>query len=92
MRVPVGECVYQWETSFEATTASSDVESAWKHPTSSLKSYARTKRKSSYLWRSGRKRGRKAISSKWVQKVKEVVEGLIERYKAPRRGKGFLQQ
>ena len=27
-----------------------------------------------------------------MQKVKEVVEGLIERYKAPRRGKGFLQQ
>ncbi|KAF1334706.1 Integrase catalytic core protein, partial [Globisporangium splendens] len=37
-------------------------------------------------------RGRKAISSKWVFKVKETVEGLIERYKARLVAKGFLQK
>ena len=33
-----------------------------------------------------------AISSKWVFKVKETVEGLIERYKARLVAKGFLQK
>lgn len=37
-------------------------------------------------------RGRKAMSSKWVLKVKETVEGLIDRYKARLRVKGFLQK
>ena len=37
-------------------------------------------------------RGRKAISSKWVFKVKETVEGFIERYKARLVAKGFLQK
>ena len=37
-------------------------------------------------------RDRKAISIKWVFKVKETVEGLIERYKARRVTKGFLQK
>ena len=37
-------------------------------------------------------RGRKAISSKWVFKVKETAEGLIERYKARLVAKGFLQK
>ncbi|KAF1316242.1 Integrase catalytic core protein, partial [Globisporangium splendens] len=37
-------------------------------------------------------RGCKAISSKWVFKVKETVEGLIERYKARLVAKGFLQK
>jgi transposase InsO family protein len=37
-------------------------------------------------------RGRKAISSKWVFKVKETVDGLIERYKARLVAKGFLQK
>ncbi|TMW61094.1 hypothetical protein Poli38472_014555 [Pythium oligandrum] len=36
--------------------------------------------------------GRKAISSKWVFKVKETAEGLIERYKARLVAKGFLQK
>ncbi|CAI5717297.1 unnamed protein product [Hyaloperonospora brassicae] len=36
--------------------------------------------------------GRKAISSKWVLKVKETVEGLIERYKARLVAKGFLKK
>ena len=36
--------------------------------------------------------GRKAISSKWVFKVKETVEGLVERYKARLVAKGFLQK
>uniref|UniRef100_A0AAV1UQ06 Integrase catalytic domain-containing protein n=1 Tax=Peronospora matthiolae TaxID=2874970 RepID=A0AAV1UQ06_9STRA len=35
---------------------------------------------------------RKAISSKWVFKVKETVDGLIERYKARLLAKGFLQK
>ncbi|CAI5728373.1 unnamed protein product [Peronospora farinosa] len=35
---------------------------------------------------------RKAISSKWVFKVKETVDGLIERYKARLVAKGFLQK
>ncbi|KAF1332324.1 Integrase catalytic core protein, partial [Globisporangium splendens] len=37
-------------------------------------------------------RGRKAISSKLVFKVKVTVEGLIERYKARLVAKGFLQK
>lgn len=37
-------------------------------------------------------RGRKAISSKWVFKVKETVEGFVERYKARLVAKGFLQK
>ena len=37
-------------------------------------------------------RDRKSISSKWVFKVKETVEGLIERYKARLVAKGFLQK
>ena len=37
-------------------------------------------------------RGRKAISNKWVFKVKETAEGLIERYKARLVEKGFLQK
>ena len=37
-------------------------------------------------------RGCKAISSKWVFKVKETVVGLIERYKARLVAKGFLQK
>ena len=36
--------------------------------------------------------GRKAITSKWVFKVKETVEGLIERHKARLVAKGFLQK
>ena len=35
---------------------------------------------------------RKAISSKWVFKVKETAEGLIERYKARLVAKGILQK
>ena len=37
-------------------------------------------------------RGPKAIRSKWVFTVKEIVEGLIERYKARLVAKGFLQK
>ncbi|KAF1318426.1 Integrase catalytic core protein, partial [Globisporangium splendens] len=37
-------------------------------------------------------RGRKAISSKWVFKVRETVEDLIERYKARLVVKRFLQK
>ena len=37
-------------------------------------------------------RDRKAISSKWVFKVKETVEGLIERYKARLVAKRFNQK
>ena len=37
-------------------------------------------------------RGRKEISSKWMFKVKEIVDGLIERYKARLVAKGFLQK
>ena len=37
-------------------------------------------------------RGRKAISNKWVFKVKETAEGLIESYKARLVAKGFLQK
>ncbi|GAB9477791.1 Integrase catalytic core protein, partial [Globisporangium polare] len=37
-------------------------------------------------------RGRKAISSKWVFKVKENQDGEIERYKARLVAKGFLQK
>ena len=36
--------------------------------------------------------GRKAIRRKWVFKVKETVNGLIERYKARLVAKGFLQK
>lgn len=36
--------------------------------------------------------GRKAITSKWVFKVKETAEGLVERYKARLVAKGFLQK
>uniref|UniRef100_A0AAV1VDM2 Reverse transcriptase Ty1/copia-type domain-containing protein n=1 Tax=Peronospora matthiolae TaxID=2874970 RepID=A0AAV1VDM2_9STRA len=35
---------------------------------------------------------RKAISSKWVFKVKETVDGLIQRYKARLVAKGYLQK
>ena len=37
-------------------------------------------------------RGRKAISSKWVFKVKETIEGLIEWYMVRLVAKGFLQK
>ena len=37
-------------------------------------------------------RGRKAISSKWVFKVKETIEGLIKRYKARLVANDFLQK
>ncbi|KAF1328945.1 Gag-pol polyprotein, partial [Globisporangium splendens] len=36
--------------------------------------------------------GRKAISSKWVFKMRETAEGLIERHKAHLVAKGFLQK
>ena len=36
--------------------------------------------------------GRKAISSKWIWKVKETIDGFIERYKARLVAKGFLQK
>uniref|UniRef100_A0AAV1TK73 Reverse transcriptase Ty1/copia-type domain-containing protein n=1 Tax=Peronospora matthiolae TaxID=2874970 RepID=A0AAV1TK73_9STRA len=42
--------------------------------------------------RKWREADRKAISSKWVFKVKETVDGLIERYKARLVAKGFLQK
>ena len=37
-------------------------------------------------------RGRKAISSKWVFKVKETAECLIDFYKSRLVAKGFLQK
>ncbi|CAH0517399.1 unnamed protein product [Peronospora belbahrii] len=36
--------------------------------------------------------GRKAISSKWVFKMKETVEGFVKRYKARLVARGFLQK
>lgn len=75
-------------TSFESAMESSDA-SKWKEACDSeFESLNKNK-----TWELvPLPRGRKAISSKWIFKVKETADGLIERYKARLVAKGFLQK
>jgi len=87
-RAHVVYSVGELPTSFESAMESSDA-SKWKEACESeFESLCKNK-----TWELvPLPRGRKAISSKWVFKVKETVEGLIERYKARLVAKGFLQK